>query len=99
MDVSGTWAFAVQSPAGSGTPTMTFTQAGEKLTGTYTGQLGEAPLTGTLTGAAISFKIEVNVQGTALTMVYSGAVEGSSAMKGTVSFGDLGEGTFTAKKK
>jgi hypothetical protein len=97
-DVSGTWAFQVEFSGGSGTPTMTFKQDGEKLTGQYSGQLGEAPLAGTIKGNAIEFAIDVDVQGTAAHITYSGTVDKDS-MKGTVKLGDFGEGTFTAKKK
>jgi len=98
VDVTGTWAFQVETPAGSGTPTMTLKQAGEKLTGHYSGQLGEAPLTGTVKGSAVEFAIDVTVEANALHIVYSGTAEKDS-MKGTVKLGDLGEGTFTARKK
>jgi hypothetical protein len=98
VDVTGTWSFQVETGAGTGTPTMTFKQEGEKLSGHYSGQLGEAPLTGTVKGNAINFAIDVDVQGTALHIVYSGTVEKDS-MKGTVKLGDFGDGTFTAKKK
>ena len=98
VNVTGTWLFDVQTSAGSGTPTMTFKQEGEKLTGHYSGQLGEAPLTGTVKDSKITFQIDVSIEGTNLTIVYSGAVDKDS-MKGTVSLGDAGEGTFTAKKK
>ena len=97
LDVTGTWAFAVETAAGSGTPTITLKQEGTALTGTYSGQLGEAPLTGTLKGAAIEFAIDLSVQGTAVHIVYSGTADNSS-MKGTVTLGDFGDGTFTAKK-
>jgi hypothetical protein len=97
-DVSGTWAFQVEFSGGSGTPTMTFKQDGEKLTGHYSGQLGEAPLTGTIKGNAIEFAIDVDVQGTAAHLVYTGTVE-KDTMKGTVKLGELGDATFTAKKK
>ncbi len=97
-NVSGTWAFHVEFSGGSGTPTMTFKQDGEKLTGQYSGQLGEAPLTGTIKGHAIEFAIDVDVQGTAAHIVYSGTVDKDS-MKGAVKLGEFGEGTFTAKKK
>jgi hypothetical protein len=97
-DVSGAWAFQVEFSGGSGTPTMTFKQDGEKLTGQYSGQLGEAPLTGTIKGNAIEFAIDVNVQGNAAHITYSGTVD-KDTMKGKVKLGDFGEGTFTAKKK
>jgi hypothetical protein len=97
-DVSGTWSFQVEFSGGTGTPTMTFKQDGEKLMGHYSGQLGEAPLTGTIKGNAIEFAIDVDVQGTAAHIVYSGTVDKDS-MKGTVKLAEFGEGTFTAKKK
>ena len=98
VNVTGAWVFDVQTSAGSGTPTMTFKQEGEKLTGQYSGQLGELPLTGTVTDSKITFQFDVSVEGTNLTIVYSGTVEKES-MKGTVSLGAAGEGTFTAKRK
>lgn len=97
-DVTGTWAMAVETGAGSGTPTIVLKQDGEKLTGQYSGQLGEAPVTGTLKGSAIELAFDISVQGTALHVTYSGTADASS-MKGTVKLGDLGEGTFTGKKK
>ena len=97
-NVSGAWAFQVEFSGGTGTPTMTFKQDGEKLTGHYSGQLGEAPLEGTVKGNAIEFSIDVDIQGTAAHIVYSGTVDKDS-MKGTVKLADFGEGTFTAKRK
>lgn len=98
LNVTGAWGLEVHSAAGSGTPTVTLKQDGEKLTGQYSGQLGEAPLTGTLKGNAITFQFDVDVQGTALRVVYSGTLEGDT-MKGTVSLGSMGEGTFTGSRK
>jgi hypothetical protein len=97
LDVTGTWAFQVETSGGSGTPTMTFKQDGEKLTGHYSGQLGEAPLTGTVKGNAVEFTIEVKLDNNTVQLVYKGTAEKDS-MKGTVKLGDF-DGTFTAKKK
>ena len=98
-DVSGTWLFQVEFSGGSGTPTMTFKQDGEKLTGHYSGQLGEADLTGTVKGQDISFKFSVDAQGTMLDFVYTGTIESKDALKGKVSIVGLGDGTFTAKRQ
>src|SRR6185295_830799 len=76
VDVTGKWAFAVETGAGSGTPVMTFKQEGEKLTGHYSGQLGEAELTGTVKGQAISFTFTADVQGNKIDATYAGTVEG-----------------------
>ena len=100
IDVTGAWAFEVQTEAGSGTPQVTFKQDGEQLTGHYSSAiLGEADLTGTVKGQAIQFTFTASVQGNAIVMTFSGTVEDNNAMKGSVSFGGMGEGTFTGKRK
>ena len=100
VDVTGKWAFAVETGAGSGSPTVTLKQDGEKLTGHYSSPtLGEADLTGSVKGMDISFTFNVDAQGTALKVTYTGTIESKDAMKGKVDLGGLGEGTFTAKKQ
>jgi hypothetical protein len=99
VNVTGKWLFNVETGAGSGTPTMTFTQDGEKLTGKYNGQFGEADLTGTVKGQDIAFSFNVDAQGTALTFKYTGTIENKDALKGRVEIAGLGEGTFTAKRQ
>jgi hypothetical protein len=98
-DVTGKWAFNVETGAGSGTPTITLKQDGEKLTGHYSGQLGEADLAGTVKGQNVEFKFTVDLQGQQLNCIYTGAVDGKDSMKGKVDLVGLGEGTFTAKKQ
>src|SRR5438874_12757326 len=82
VDVTGKWAFNVETAAGAGTPTITLKQDGEKLTGHYSGQLGEADLTGTIKGAELTFKFSVDAQGNALECTYNGPGEGKDSMKG-----------------
>jgi hypothetical protein len=98
VDISGAWLFEVNSALGTGTPTITFDQSGEKLTGQYVGQLGEAPIQGTLKGSELNFTIDVSFQDMKVHIVYSGTAT-KDALKGTATFGDLGEGTFTARRK
>lgn len=95
--VAGQWDLTVQTPNGPGTPTATFKQDGETLTGTYKGRFGESPLKGTIKGNEITFSATISPQGQDIQIVYSGTVEGDS-MKGNVKFGDMAEGTFTGKK-
>ena len=98
IDVTGKWAFNVETSAGAGTPTMTFKQDGEKLTGHYSGQLGESDLTGTVKGTDISFTFNIDAQGTMIKFSYSGTAD-KDTMKGKVVLEGLGEGTFTAKRQ
>jgi len=99
VNVTGKWLFSVETGAGSGTPTMTFTQDGEKLTGKYQGQFGEADLTGTVKGQDIAFSFNVDAQGTMVNFKYTGTIENKDALKGKVEIAGLGEGTFTAKRQ
>jgi hypothetical protein len=98
-DVAGSWAITVDTGQGTGTPSVTLKQEGEKLSGTYSSQVfGEQPVTGSIKGNAITFQFTAAIEGNTLTVVYSGTVD-KDTMKGKVALGDLGEGTFTAKKK
>ena len=96
--VAGDWTLSVETPNGTRTPTASFKQEGENLTGTYKGALGEAPLKGTIKGNEIKFTVTVTTPNGELALDYSGTVDGDS-MKGTVKFGQAGEGTWTGKKK
>jgi hypothetical protein len=93
-DISGKWSFSVVLDAGSGNPSFEFTQSGETVTGMYHGQFGDAKVTGTVKGD----KVEFSFGGDAGTAKYSGTMDGANKMKGTVDYGEIGKGTFTATK-
>jgi hypothetical protein len=98
-DVAGTWNIMVDIGGNTATPSVTFKQDGETLTGTYASQmLGEQKVTGTIKGNAITFEFTASFDGNAVKVTYSGTVE-KATMKGKVTFGDLGEGAFSAKKQ
>lgn len=97
-NVTGEWAFNVTTDQGSGTPTITFKQDGEKLTGKYVGTLGAADLTGSIKGNAITFTFTVDVQGQQAPVTYKGTVE-KNTMKGSLDIAGMVNGTFTATKK
>ena len=100
VDLSGKWAFTVQTDAGTGTPTVTLKQDGDKLSGHYSSQvLGEADLTGTVKGQQFDFSFSANAQGTSLDVKYTGTIENKDSLKGTLDLGGLGSGTFTAKRQ
>jgi hypothetical protein len=97
-DVTGTWIMAVETGAGSGSPTFILVQKGEALSGSYKGQLGEAQVTGTVKGDEVTIEYKVEGQGGTLAVKYSGKTDGKT-MSGRVSLGQLGEGTFTGTKQ
>ncbi|HEX7285936.1 MAG TPA: hypothetical protein VF532_07120 [Candidatus Angelobacter sp.] len=94
--ISGTWNTKVDLGGGQGgSPTFVFKQDGEKLTGTYTGALGDAPLTGSVKGNAVTF--DFDTQG--VKVHYEGKLNADATqMEGTCDYGGQASGTFTAKK-
>ena len=99
VDLTGKWMFTVDTSAGSGTPAITLKQDGDKLSGHYSGQLGEADLTGSIMGQDIVFSFTVDAQGIPLKNTYTGTVEGKDSLKGKVDIAGLATGTFTAKRQ
>jgi len=98
-DVSGKWVLNVQLSAGSGSPTFTFKQAGDKITGRYQGVLGEADVSGTVKGDDVQFQFTVKSDLGELTAKYTGKVTGDT-MKGKVDYGpQVGDGTFEGKRE
>jgi hypothetical protein len=93
-DVTGKWNLKVERSVGSGTPVFVLKQAGEAITGTYTGQLGQSDVKGTLKEKEIKLEFKAGE----INVVYSGTVDGNT-MKGKVVFGDMGEGTFSGSKE
>jgi hypothetical protein len=93
-DISGNWTFMVDLGGQGGSPKFSFQQKGEALTGSYSGQLGEAKLKGTVKGDQIEFQFDTS----GITVVYKGTVVGASEMKGKTDYGGQAEGTWTAKK-
>ncbi len=95
--MTGTWAFEVTHSAGTSTPTVTITQTGEKLSGKYVGTYGESVLTGTIKDNKFSFNVDVGTE-QKVTLAYTGTLDGDT-VKGNVTMGEMGEGTFTGKRK
>ena len=97
-NVNGEWNLTVETPNGTGTPSVIFKQDGENLTGTYKGRFGESSVKGTIKGNDIKFSVTISPQGQDIVIEYSGTVDGDS-MKGKARFGEMSEGSFTGKRK
>jgi len=95
-DISGTWSAEVTLDAGSGTATFVFKQTGEELTGTYTGIVGTANITGTVKGSDVEWSFENEQAG---KISYKGKLDASGKVVGTVEYGQIGSGKFTAQKQ
>lgn len=96
-DLTGTWNAKVELNTGqSGSPTFTLKQDGEKLTGTYSGALGDAPIKGTVKGSDVTIDFEVS----GAQIHYAGKVDkDGKKIEGTVDYAGQATGTFSATKK
>jgi len=97
IDLTGTWNAKVELSTGqSGSPTFVLKQDGEKLTGTYTGALGDAPIKGTVKGNDVTIDFEAS----GAQIHYAGKVDkDGKQIEGTVDYGGQASGKFTAIKK
>ncbi len=94
-DLTGTWQAEVQTDAGNGSPTLKLQQNGEKITGTYSGALGEAKVTGTVKGTEVTIEFDAQVH-----VVYQGKIaDDGKSMSGAVDLGGQATGTFKAVKQ
>jgi hypothetical protein len=99
-NISGTWTFSVAADGDKpGTIMFTFKHEGEKLSGTYSGPMGEYPISGTVKGDKVAFSFEVTRKST-MTVSYTGTIESPTKMSGTLEYiGGGARGKWTATKK
>jgi len=97
-NVSGAWESTIETPQGPGTSTLTLKQDGESITGTEAGQMGEIALKGSVKGDTITYALTLDFGGQQFTLTYTGKVNGD-AISGTVDFGGMASGAWTAKRK
>lgn len=99
-DISRTWDASVETSFGSGSPTFVFKQEGEKLTGDYSGALGAAKLTGTVKGDDVVYSFKAEAGGETVNVTYTGKLSADGKkMTGSVNFGALGDGKFSATRR
>jgi hypothetical protein len=96
INITGTWTFTVDLGGQGGTPTFVLKQDGEKITGKYSGALGDSDLTGTLKGDKLAF--DFDAQGAKVH--YEGTVNADGTkIEGTCDYGGQASGTFKAERK
>ncbi len=96
VDLTGTWNVKVDLGDQKGSPTFTLKQDGEKLTGTYSGALGESSITGTVKGSDVTIDFEAS----GAQIHYTGKVDkDGKKIEGACDYGGQANGTFVATKK
>lgn len=95
--LAGTWNLKIVSPQGNRMPSMTLTQTGTQVMGTYKGMRGDAPIAGTVTGNQFTLTVNIVTPDAKLVVQYKGTVDGTT-MHGVAVMGQLGEANFTGAR-
>jgi len=98
LDVTGAWDMKVQTQEGAAQVSLTLRQEGEKITGAYSGKMGQSRLVGVIKGDEIRFSVTLKFQETSYTVTYSGTATEDS-MQGTANFGNAGSGSWSARRR
>lgn len=97
FNLTGSWKFAVVTENGTGTPSVTITQKGDTITGTYeSGRMGVLPFGGTVKDSSFTFAI--STQGGA-TLTFKGKILDADHVAGDVDFGGQGSASFTGERR
>ena len=98
-DIGGTWTASFDSQVGTQTYTYTFAVAGGTLTGHSKSNFGESELHGTVDGDKVTFVENLDYQGTALAITYTGQIVSADEIKFKRDVGGQGGEEFTAKRQ
>ena len=96
-NLSGKWEVQVEGYGAPRTQKFELKQKGQDLSGVYTGKFGESKVTGTVKDSAIEFEMRI-VENEHIIMVHYAGTAAEDGFKGTVTFGDVGKGTWVASR-
>ena len=96
-NISGKWEIQVEGYGAPRTQRFDLKQVGETLSGAYAGKFGESKVTGTVKAQAVDFQMKVIENEHIVTVHYIGTAA-EDGIKGTVTFGDEGKGTWIASR-
>ena len=97
-NLTGTWSVKVESAMGNFELKMILEQDGNDLSGKMTSPMGDMEISsGSISGNEVSISITAPIMGQDTKVEIFGKAEGGK-IKGTISIGSMGEGTFEAEK-
>ena len=96
VNIAGEWNATMNTPGGSRSFKIDFTQQGDSLGGTVRRATGDVPLQGKVKGNDVTFQYTIDYGGNALTLVVSTTVTGDT-MKGAIDLGGVTE-SFSAER-
>jgi hypothetical protein len=98
-DISGTWTTSFDSQVGQQTYTYEFEVEGSTLTGHAKSNLGEGGLSGTVDGDKVTFVENLDYQGQALAITYTGQIVSADEIRFKRDVAGAGGEEFTARRQ
>jgi len=98
-DISGTWTTSFESQVGTQTYTYDIKVEDGKLTGQAKSNLGQGPVAGTVEGDKVTFVENLDYQGQALAITYTGQIVSADEIKFKRDVAGAGGEEFTATRK
>lgn len=98
-DISGTWTTTFDSQVGEQIYTYEFKLEGETLTGHAKSNVGEGDLKGSVDGDKVSFVENLDYQGQALAITYTGQIVSADEIKFSRDVAGQGGESFTATRQ
>ena len=97
VDVTGKWSFYIEMF--NATPTVTFTQKGDSITGQYiSATLGTKDFKGTVKGRTITFSFPAESGGQTFNMAFTGKVDDADTISGNIDFSGMAQSAFSGKR-
>jgi hypothetical protein len=96
---AGTWEVTLKTQGGDLPITATLTDDAGKITGKMTTLMGELTLEGTIEGKTLKLSTVARTPQGEIPVSLTGDVDGDAIVNGKASFGGLGQGEWTAKRK
>ena len=82
VSAAGKWDVMLKTPQGDFPATANFTVDGDKVTGTFGSQMGEAPITGTIAGKSLKLKMQAQTPQGDMTVDMTGDIDGDNIVNG-----------------
>ena len=98
-DISGTWTTSFESQVGTQTYTYDLKLEGNTLTGHAKSNLGEGGLTGTVDGDNVTFVENLDYQGQALAITYTGQIVSADEIRFKRDVAGQGGEEFVARRQ
>ena len=96
-DLSGSWTIHIRFTRGQSDHSMTLTQEGHALKGTYRSQYGWGQVEGRIEGHAVNLRAMIPYEASGTTYHFTGTIYGDT-MQGTIPQGRLWTAEWTARK-